>query len=113
LGVLCGATFLPRIRYELQDLPGRPLFRKQFCEKETTFGQGVAQMKGVRGLVVVFKDGRRHEFNLKKETTWQYVFYLLKWIALFYPDHEKIELMQKEQGHGSSLGVLHFRHLQT
>jgi len=55
-------------------------------------------MKGARGLVVIFKDGRRHEFNLKKETTWQYVFYLLKWIALFYPDHEKVELMRKEQG---------------
>jgi hypothetical protein len=83
--------FLPRIRYELQSLL---LFRRQFCEKETALGQGISQMKGTKGLVVVFKDGRRHEFKLKKETKWQYVFCLLKWIELFYPDHEKIELMR-------------------
>ena len=51
-------------------------------------------MKGVTGLVVVFEDGRRHEFKLKKDTKWQFVFCLLKWIELFYPDHEKIELMR-------------------
>ena len=69
-------------------------------------------MMGARGLVVIFKDGRRHEFNLKKETTWQYVFYLLKWIALFYPDHEKIELMRKEQGPAHDRG-LYMRAQQT
>jgi hypothetical protein len=51
-------------------------------------------MKGTKGLIVVFKDGRRQEFKLKKETKWQYVFCLLKWIELFYPDHGKIELMR-------------------
>jgi hypothetical protein len=61
---------------------------------QTTIRQGVSQMKGVRGLVVVFKDGRRREFKLKKETKWQFVFSLLKWIVYFYPDHEKIELMR-------------------
>jgi hypothetical protein len=66
---------------------GAPLFKQQL-------GQGVSQMKGVRGLVVVFKDGRRREFKLKKETKWQFVFSLLKWIVYFYPDHEKIELMR-------------------
>jgi len=66
-------------------------------------------MKGVRGLVVVFKDGRRQEFKLKKETKWQFVFCLMKWIEYFYPDHEKIELMRgkSKQVLASSLGASH------
>jgi hypothetical protein len=54
-------------------------------------------MKGVRGIVVVFKDGRQREFKLKKKTKWQFVFCLLKWIAYFYPDYEKIELMRRQK----------------
>jgi len=55
---------------------------------------GISQKKGAKGLVVTFKDGRRQEFKLNKKTKWQYLFFLLKWIELFYPDHEKIELIR-------------------
>jgi hypothetical protein len=66
---------------------GAPLFKQQL-------GQGVSQMKGVRGLVVVFKDGRRREFKLKKETKWQFVFSLLKWIVYFILITKKLNLCE-------------------
>jgi len=47
-------------------------------------------------LVVFFEDGQQREFKLTNET-WQFVFCLMKWIALFYPDHEKIELLRAEK----------------
>ena len=59
-------------------------------------------MKAVTGLVVTFKEGRQREFKLTKEANWQFVF-CLKWVALFYPDHENIELMRKGAAPGAIL----------
>src|SRR5262249_44386912 len=94
-------TFLHRIRYELHSVSvqGYATFRQQL-------GLGVSQMKGVRGLVVFFEDGQQREFKLTNET-WQFVFCLMKWIALFYPDHEKIELLRAEKWAALTAGRPH------